>query len=74
MRSNPRLTPEMADGCRQAGMRVARVAGFLLVPIGMFATGSVLWLIGKLFEARQTYGAAMVVAAYAWVRTPQRGS
>ena len=67
MRSNPRLTPEMAEGFRQTGMRVAQVIGFLLVPIAVFATGSAVWLIGKLFEARQTYRSALVVAGYAWV-------
>jgi hypothetical protein len=33
----------------------------------MFMTGTALWLIGKLVEARQSYGAALMVAAYAWV-------
>src|ERR1700681_1798152 len=28
MRSNPRLTPEMADRFRQTGVRIAQVAGF----------------------------------------------
>lgn len=67
MRSNPRLTPEMAEGFRQTGMRVAQVAGFLFVPMAIVLTGSVTWLIGKLFESRQAYTAALVVAAYAWV-------
>jgi hypothetical protein len=67
MRSNPRLTPEMADRFRQTGIRLAQVAGFLFVPMAIFMTGSAVWLIGKLFDARQTYRAALVVAAYAWV-------
>jgi hypothetical protein len=67
MRSNPRFTPEMADRFRQTGERLAQVAGFVTVPIGICLTGSAVWLIGKLFESRQTYRAALVVAAYAWV-------
>jgi len=67
MRTNPRLTPEMADRFRQTGVRLAQVAGFLIVPVAIFFTGSAVWLIGKLFESKQTYGAALVVAAYAWV-------
>jgi hypothetical protein len=67
MRTNPRLTPEMADRFRQTGVRLAQVAGFLFVPIAIFLTGSAVWLIGKLFESKQTYQAALVVAAYAWV-------
>jgi Yip1 domain len=67
MRTNPRLTPEMADRFRQTGVRLAQVAGFLIVPVAIFFTGSAVWVIGKLFEAKQTYQAALVVAAYAWV-------
>ena len=67
MRSNPRLTPEMADRFRQTGIRIAQIGGFLLVPIAIVLTGTAVWLIGKLFEARQAYGAALMVAAYAWV-------
>jgi hypothetical protein len=64
MRSNPRITPEMAEGFRQTGMRVAQVGGFLFVPLGIFLTGTALWLIGKLFEATESYSAALMVAAY----------
>ena len=67
MRSNPRLTPEMADSFRQTAMRITSVAGFVFVPIAILMTGSALWLIGKLLESRQAYGAALMVAAYAWV-------
>jgi hypothetical protein len=67
MRANPRLTPEVADQFRQTGIRLAQVAGFLFVPVALFFTGNALWLIGKLFESKQTYQAALVVAAYAWV-------
>jgi len=67
MRSNPRLTPEMADRFRQTGIRIAQIGGFFLVPIAIVLTGTAVWLIGKLFESRQAYGAALMVAAYAWV-------
>jgi hypothetical protein len=67
MRTNPRLTPEMADRFRQTGVRLAQVAGFVIVPVAIFLTGSAVWVIGKLFEAKQAYQAALVVAAYAWV-------
>jgi hypothetical protein len=67
MRQNPRLTPEMAEGFRQTGLRIAQIGGFLFVPIGIFLTGTAVWLIGKLFEAKQAYRSALVVAAYAFV-------
>jgi hypothetical protein len=67
MRSNPRLTPEMAENFRATGMRIVQTIGFLFVPVAMFMTGTALWLIGKLVEAKQSYGVALMVAAYAWV-------
>jgi hypothetical protein len=67
MKQNPRLTPEMAERFRQTGMLVAQVGSLIFVPLGIFMTGTVVWLIGKLFEARQAYRAAIVVAGYAWV-------
>jgi hypothetical protein len=67
MRRNPQLTPEMAERFRTIGVRVAQIGGFLLVPIGIIGAATATWLIGKLFEAKQTYRAAVVVAAYAYV-------
>jgi hypothetical protein len=67
MRQNPRLTPEMADSFRQTGMRITQIAGFVFVPIAILMTGTAVWLLGKLFEAKQAYRAAIVVAAYAYV-------
>src|SRR5947208_13316975 len=53
MRSNPRLTPEMADRFRQTGIRIAQIGGFLVVPIAIVLTGNVVLLIGILFESKQ---------------------
>ena len=40
---------------------------FVFVPVGMFFVGLALWLCGKLVEARETLGQAVMVAAYASV-------
>ena len=64
LKSNPRITPEMMDQMRNVGLRVAQFSGFL-TPVGVLLTGTAVWLIGKLFEAKQTYRAAILVAAYA---------
>jgi hypothetical protein len=67
MRQNPQLTPELAERFRQTSLRIAQVGGFLFVPIAVFLTGSLVWLIGKLLDAKQAYGTALVVTAYAYV-------
>jgi hypothetical protein len=66
IKSNPRITPEMVDRMRSVGLRVGQFGG-LFTPIGVLLTGTLVWLIGKLFEAKQTYHSAMVVASYAFM-------
>jgi hypothetical protein len=67
MRQNPRMTPEMAERFRHTAQSIASIGTFVFVPIGIVLTGSTVWLIGKLFEAKQSYRSALVVAAYGWV-------
>jgi hypothetical protein len=35
--------------------------------IAMFAIGCISWLVGKLFDSKQTFNAALVVAAWAYM-------
>lgn len=66
MRSNPGLTPEAVENMRRVGLRIGQFAG-VFTPIGVLITGTMVWLVGKLFEARQQYRAAIMVAAYAFM-------
>lgn len=66
IKSNPRITPEVVDQMRRVGLRFGQFGG-LFMPIGVLLTGTLVWLIGKLFEAKQTYHSAMVVASYAFM-------
>jgi Yip1 domain len=66
MKNNPRLTPEMMGQMRNVGLRVAQFGGFLM-PILVLLTGSALWLIGKLFDAKQKFSAAILVTAYGFM-------
>src|SRR5215213_4622201 len=67
MRNNPQITPEAAERFRSIGARIGQVFVFVMMPVTIAATAMTLWLLGKLFEARQTVRAAFVVAAYAFV-------
>ena len=66
MKKDPRITQEMVPQMRNIGLRVAQFGGFF-TPIGILLTGAALWLIGKLFDAKQTFSAAMLVTAYAFM-------
>src|SRR5690348_14372199 len=67
MKQNPQITPEMMEKSRSIGETFAKVGAFVFVPIAMFLTGLVLWIVGKFFDATQTLAAAIMVAAYAYV-------
>jgi hypothetical protein len=66
MKANPRLTPDMINTMRSVGLRIGQFGGFF-TPIGVLLTGTGLWLVGKLFDAKQTYRAALLVTAYAFM-------
>jgi hypothetical protein len=67
MRNNPRLNAEAIERFRQIGMRIGQVFSFVITPVTITMVGVCLWLLGKLFEAKQTFTAALMVAAYAYV-------
>jgi hypothetical protein len=59
------VTAEQMQSMRAIGEKVARVMIVIIWPVMIFLTGVVLWVCGKLVGARQTVGAAVMVAAYA---------
>jgi hypothetical protein len=67
MRKNPQITPEMMAKSRAVGETFAKIGAFIFMPIAMFLVGLCLWVVGKFFDAKQTLGAAVMVAAYAYV-------
>jgi hypothetical protein len=67
MRNNPKISPDALERMREFGSRIGQVGAFVFVPIVVFCVGIAAWLTGKLFDAKQSLRAAMVVAAYAYV-------
>ena len=67
MKKNPQVTAEMMAKGRAFGEAISKYGAFVFVPVGIFLTGLVLWIVGKFFDARQTLGAAIMVASYAFV-------
>jgi hypothetical protein len=67
MRKNPQITPEAMERFRNIATRIGQVMTLVATPIIITMIGTALWLAGKLFEARQTFKAALIVAAYACV-------
>jgi hypothetical protein len=67
VRANPNLTPEAIERMRGISATFAKIGAFVFVPVGIFLTGLALWVVGKLFESRQTLGAAIMVASFAFM-------
>jgi hypothetical protein len=67
MRRNPSLTAEQMAGGRGFFEVMAPLIFALFLTISIFGTGLVLWVVGKLFDAKESVAAAIMIATYAEV-------
>ena len=67
MRKDPRVTMEQMAGFRTMLEKFALLFAIMGPLVVMLAVGLALWLAGKLVDARQSLGAAIMVASYAYV-------
>ena len=63
----PNWKPEMAQTMRTMGSVTAKIGGFIGMPIAIFITGLVLWMVGKFFDAKESLNSALMVTSYAFV-------
>jgi hypothetical protein len=63
----PGATPEQLAGMRGMMEKTFMIAPLFGVPMIVLVVGVVLWLVGKLFDSKQTFGQAMAVSTYAQV-------
>jgi hypothetical protein len=64
MRKNPNLTAEQLASGRGFFEKMAPLFFIVILTITVFGTGIVLWLVGKLFDAKESVAAAIMVATY----------
>lgn len=67
MRRNPSLTAEQMAGSRGFFEMFAPFFFAVFLTISIFGTGLVLWVVGKLFDAKESVAAAIMIATYAEV-------
>ena len=65
--NNPQVTQEQLDTGRQYTEMFARYGIGVVMLVSMFVIGCVSWLLGKLVDSKQTFHAALVVAAWAYM-------
>lgn len=61
------LTPEQAAQVRGFSETMGKVGAFIFMPVGIFFTALALWVCGKLVDAKQTLGQALMVTSYAFL-------
>jgi hypothetical protein len=67
MRKNPNLTAEQMAAGRNFFDMLGPVFFAVILTISVLGTGLVLWAVGKLFDAKESVAAAMMIATYAEV-------
>lgn len=67
MRKNPAITAEQMAGSRGFFETFAPIFFAVFITLSVFGTGLVLWLVGKLFDAKESVAAAIMIATYAEV-------
>jgi hypothetical protein len=66
MKSHPEITAERLQQQQAIGEKVGPIFIIIAIPISAMLTGLVLWLVGKIFDSKQTARAAIMVATYAF--------
>jgi hypothetical protein len=67
MRRNPNLTAEQLASSRSFFETIQPIFFAVVLTISVLGTGLVLWLIGKLFDAKESVAAAIMIATYSEV-------
>lgn len=65
MAKNPQMTPELLAKMRDGTNAAAKYGIGVIMLIWLFGLGVVSWLVGKIFSSKQSFHAALVVAAWA---------
>lgn len=67
MAKTPQMTADMAEKARGFAELTARYGAGVITFISMFIIGCITWVVAKLLGARQTFHAALVVAAWSYM-------
>jgi hypothetical protein len=66
MKAHPEITAEQLQKQQAIGEKLGPIFIIIAIPISAMLTGLVLWLVGKVFDSKQTATAAIMVATYAF--------
>ena len=66
MKQNPQITPEQLQKGRAIQDKFAVVGVVIFTPVIVLVTGLILWIVGKLFDADEPLGDAMMVSTFSF--------
>jgi hypothetical protein len=64
---NPQMTSDQISGAKKMMETFALFGTIIFIPVGVLITGFLLWLAGKLFDAKTVFTAAMMIATYSQI-------
>ncbi len=67
MQANPQITQDAMNKMRDLSYNVALYGTVVLIPIGILVMAFVVWLLVKLFQAKISWNAALIIASFAMV-------
>lgn len=67
MRKNPNITAEQMASSRGFFEMLGPIIFTVIITISVLGTGLVVWVVGKLFDAKESLAAAMMIATYSEV-------
>jgi hypothetical protein len=65
-KQNPQISPAQLEKGRAIQDKFAVVGAIIFTPIMVLATGFILWIVGKLFDADEPLGDAMMVSTFSF--------
>jgi len=65
--NNQNLTAEQLAGAKSAMEKFAMFGSVIFVPIGVLITGVLLWVAGRIFDAKVAFAAAMMISTYSQI-------
>ncbi|MEO5816418.1 MAG: Yip1 family protein [Gemmatimonadaceae bacterium] len=65
-KQSAKMTPEQLQMARSMNEKFAIIGIAVVMPILLFLLGLTTWVVGKFFDAKETLGAALMIACYAY--------
>ncbi|HEY2897604.1 MAG TPA: YIP1 family protein [Gemmatimonadaceae bacterium] len=66
LKAHPEITADKIQGQMAMGAKLAPFFIIVVIPISIMLTGLVLWVVGKIFESKQSVQTGIMVATYAF--------